>query len=48
MLGGAREMEADFSHAMTVCEKGHSDVTVLRQVARGAPRTALLAAAAEE
>ncbi len=46
VLGGAPEMEADFSHAMTVCEKEHPDVTVLRQVAQGAPRTALLAAAA--
>ena len=45
-LGGAPEMEAGFSRAMTVCEKEHSDVTVLRQVAQGAPRTALLAAAA--
>lgn len=39
-------MEAGFSHAMTACEKELPDVTVLRQVAQGAPRTALLAAAA--
>ncbi len=47
MLGGAREMEADFSHAMTLLEKEHPDVTVLRQVAQGPPRAALLAAASE-
>ena len=45
-LGGAPGMEAGFSHAMTACEKELPDVTVLRQVAQGAPRTALLAAAA--
>jgi nucleotide-binding universal stress UspA family protein len=43
-LGGAPKMEADFSHAMTVCEKEHPGVTVLRQAAL---QTALLAAAAE-
>jgi nucleotide-binding universal stress UspA family protein len=47
MLGGAREMEADFSHAMALLEKAHPDVTVLRQVAHGSPRDALLAAAGE-
>jgi nucleotide-binding universal stress UspA family protein len=46
-LGGAREMEADFSHAMTLLEKEHPDVTVLRQTAQGSPRAALLAAASE-
>ena len=40
-------MEADFSHAMTVWEKEHPDVTVRRQVAQGSPRTALLDAAAQ-
>ena len=47
MLGGAREMEADFHRAMTQLEKEHPDVTVLRQVAQGSPRTALLAATSE-
>ena len=47
MLGGARELEAAFSHAIAVLEKEHPDVTVLRQVAQGPPRDALLAAADE-
>ena len=47
VLGGAREMEAGFSHAITLLEKEHPDVTVLRHVAQGSPRTALLAAASE-
>jgi len=45
-LGGARRMEEEFSRAMTLREKEHPDVTVLRQVAAGAPRSALLDAAA--
>lgn len=44
-LGGAREMEADFNHAMALREKEHPDVMVVRQVAQGSPRTALLTAA---
>lgn len=44
-LGGAREIEADFSHAMDLWEKEHPDVTVLQRVAQGSPRSALLAAA---
>jgi nucleotide-binding universal stress UspA family protein len=47
VLGGAREMEAAFNREMTLLEKDHPDVTVLRQVAQGSPRTALLAAASE-
>jgi len=47
VLGGAREMEAGFSHAITLLEKEHPDVTVLRHVAQGSPRTALLAAASD-
>lgn len=47
MLGGVREMEAAFNSAMTMLEKDHPDVAVLRQVAQGSPRTALLAAASE-
>jgi nucleotide-binding universal stress UspA family protein len=46
-LGGAGQMEEGFSHLMTVHEKEHPEVTVLRQVAFGAPRSALLTAAAE-
>ena len=40
-------MEAAFSHAITLLEKEHPDVTVLRHVAQGLPRTALLTAASE-
>jgi nucleotide-binding universal stress UspA family protein len=46
-LGGARQMEEDFNHVMTIQEKEHSDVTVVRQVAAGSPRSALMTAAAE-
>jgi nucleotide-binding universal stress UspA family protein len=46
-LGGARQMEEDFSQLMTVQEKEHPEVTVLRQVTVGSPRPALLTAAAE-
>jgi len=46
-VGGAARMEEDFSRLMTPREKEHPEVTVLRQVAFGAPRPALLAAAAE-
>jgi nucleotide-binding universal stress UspA family protein len=46
-IGGAVQMEEDFNHLMTTAEKEHPDVTVVRQVAFGAPRSALLTAAAE-
>jgi nucleotide-binding universal stress UspA family protein len=46
-LGGARQMEEEFSSLMTDWEKEHPDLTVLRHVAGGSPRTALLEAAAE-
>jgi nucleotide-binding universal stress UspA family protein len=46
-LGGTRQMEEGFSRLMTSTEKEHPEVTVLRQVAFGAPRSALLTAAAE-
>jgi len=46
-VGGAARMEEDFGRLMTPREKEHPEVTVLRQVAFGAPRPALLAAAAE-
>jgi nucleotide-binding universal stress UspA family protein len=46
VLGGAAQMEEGSSHLMTLCEKEHPEVTVLRQVSFGPPRTALLNAAA--
>jgi nucleotide-binding universal stress UspA family protein len=46
-LGGAQQMEEDFSRTMTLREKEHPEVTVLRHVAVGTPRSALLIAAAE-
>ena len=46
-VGGAARMEEDFSRLMTAREKEHPEITVLRQVAFGAPRPALLAAAAD-
>jgi nucleotide-binding universal stress UspA family protein len=47
VLGGAAQMEEGFSRLMTLREKEHPEVTVLRQVSFGPPRTALLNAAAE-
>jgi len=46
-VGGAARMEDEFSRQMTLHEKEHPEITVLRQVAFGAPRSALLTAAAE-
>ena len=46
-VGGAARMEEDFSRQMTLHEKDHPEITVLRQVTFGAPRSALLTAAAE-
>jgi nucleotide-binding universal stress UspA family protein len=46
-LGGARQMEEDFDRLMTIEEKERPEVTVVRQVAAGSPRWALLTAAAE-
>jgi nucleotide-binding universal stress UspA family protein len=46
VLGGARRMEEGFSRAMTLQEKEHPEVTVLRQITVGSPRSALLTAAA--
>ena len=46
VLGGAAQMEEGFSHLMTLREKEHPEVTVLRQVSFGPPRAALLNAAA--
>jgi nucleotide-binding universal stress UspA family protein len=45
-LGEMHRMEEDFSRLLTEEEKDHPGVTVLRQVTAGAPRTALLTAAA--
>jgi nucleotide-binding universal stress UspA family protein len=46
-LGGARRMEEDFEQQIARCEKDYPEVPVLRQVAVGPPRAALLAAGAE-
>lgn len=46
-IGGAGRMEDDFGRLMTSREKEHPEVTVLRQVTFGTPRSALLEAAAE-
>jgi nucleotide-binding universal stress UspA family protein len=46
-LGGMGHMEDGFSHLMTSSEKKHPEVTVLRQVTCGSPRSALLTAAGE-
>ncbi len=47
VLGGAAQMQEDFSRLMTLQEKEHPEVAVLRQVSFGPPRTALLSAASE-
>ncbi len=46
-LGGARQMEEEFSSLLTGWEKQHPGVTVLRQVSQASPRTALLEAGTE-
>jgi nucleotide-binding universal stress UspA family protein len=46
-LGGARELEEEFSGLLTRWEKEHPGVTVLRRVTPGTPRAALLEASAE-
>jgi nucleotide-binding universal stress UspA family protein len=46
ILGGARLLEADFEQALAKCEADHPTVVVRRQVVHGAPRGALLDAAA--
>jgi len=46
-LGERHQMEEDFDHLMTVEAKEHPEVTVIRHLAPGAPRAALLIAAAE-
>jgi nucleotide-binding universal stress UspA family protein len=47
IFGGARQKEEDFGRLMTLHEKEYPEVTVLRQVAIGSPRSALLNAAAQ-
>jgi nucleotide-binding universal stress UspA family protein len=44
-LGGARQIEEQFELAVARGEKAYPEVTALRQIAHGAPRAALLAAA---
>ena len=46
-LGGMQLMEEEFSREMALQEKEHPDVTVIRQVVAGPPRSALLTAARE-
>jgi nucleotide-binding universal stress UspA family protein len=46
-IGGAARMEEEFSRLMTSREKEHPEITVLRHVTFGPPRSALLTAAAE-
>ena len=46
-LGDAQRMAEDFGRLMTSREKEHPEITVLRQVTFGTPRSALLTAAAE-
>jgi nucleotide-binding universal stress UspA family protein len=46
ILGGARLLEADFERALAKCEADYPAVVVRRQVVQGAPRGALLDAAA--
>jgi nucleotide-binding universal stress UspA family protein len=47
VLGVALQMEENFSRVVTLHEKDHPEVTVLRQVVFCPPRTALLTAASE-
>ena len=46
-LGGARQMEEEFTGLMTRWEKAHPGIAVLRQVTNQSPRVALLDAGAE-
>ena len=46
-LGGARQMEEEFSRQLILWEKDHPAVSVLYHVSQGSPRAALLEAAAE-
>lgn len=44
-LGDAYRVEADFNRVLGLQEKEHPELTVLRQISAGSPRTALLEAA---
>jgi nucleotide-binding universal stress UspA family protein len=46
-FGGSRQLEEDFDHLVAAEAKEHSEVSVVRQVLPGAPRAALLSAAAD-
>lgn len=46
VLGGSHQVEEDFDHLVAIEAKEHPEVSVVRQVQAGAPRAALLAAAA--
>jgi nucleotide-binding universal stress UspA family protein len=46
-LGGSRQLEEDFDHLVATEAKEHPEVSVVRQVLAGAPRAALLSAAAD-
>lgn len=45
-LGGAKRVQADFDRVLGTHEKEYPELTVLRRVSAGSPRTALLEAAA--
>jgi nucleotide-binding universal stress UspA family protein len=45
-VGNAGRVGADFDRVLSSCEKEYPELTVLRQVSAGSPRTALLEAAA--
>ncbi len=47
ILGAGRLLEADFERALVTCEPDYPEVMVRRQVAQGAPRSALLDAASQ-
>lgn len=46
ILGGARQVEEEFSRALSAQEKEHPEVTVMRRVTAGSPRAQLLDEAA--
>jgi nucleotide-binding universal stress UspA family protein len=46
-FGGSRQLEEDFDHLVAAEAKEHPEVSVVRQVLPGAPRAALLSAAAD-
>jgi nucleotide-binding universal stress UspA family protein len=47
VLGGGRQVEADFERVLGKCAADHPEVTVRRVLAQGAPRGALLEAASQ-